>query len=1144
MNVSTVFDLPAVSTSRSRYSFSALLLVVAGVLLTPHSSGQTPIPAFPGAEGFGSTTPGGRGGVVLFVTNLQDSGPGSLRAALEASGPRIVVFRTGGTIFLNTAIVIGEPYVTIAGQTAPGGGIAIANEPIRIKTHDVIVRGIRSRAGDLTGFAHPIEIESIHMIGASNPVYNVIIDHCSFSWGLDKNVGSWGEVADFGNVIHDITVQWCISSEALHSPFHPEGPDHAMGMFFSGVRKISAHHNLMVHNHARQPQFSKMTEGEGINNVVYNYGTFGTEVSAGAKVSLIRNYYKTGVDWTGSSRGINVDGNDLSYGNVSVYVLGNVGPGRALDEGDDWDAVTGDAQYRSFVPPVPLSGVVSNTAAEAYELVIANAGAHPRDAVDLRAVYDIVHATGEKITSQTDVGGWPTLAPGAAPLDTDNDGMPNAWETANGLNPNNPSDANGDQDGDGYLNIEECINSLIVPQRTVPYANVDQVLCGTTTATLQGNQPLLGTGAWRVISGTGTITTPSSPTTTVTGLSVGESLFEWRITYDGSSGRDTVKITIDPAPTVAQTGADRTLCNLTQTTLSANVPVVGAGLWRVLTGPATIVNPSNPLSAVAGLQIGLNEFEWSITGAASCPVTRDTMRITVDALPTVANAGPDDLTCTGTEIMAANRPTTGAGFWNVLVGPAVLADPTAHNSTVSGLQPGVNEFEWVISNGVCPPSRDTVVITAQISPVSDFSYAINGLSVDFNSLAANGDTYLWNFGDGTSSSLQNPTHTYSSIRSYRVTHTAGNDCGAASKRKRVSLAGLAGVLNVSPTTIDFGGVPAGSSMMSTFTISNTGTDTLDVEPFGADLSASAFSVNQSEFPLPPGDTRVITVTFAPDSAIGYSASLALAANETTTAVFLRGTGIGVLQQTENNAKGSVDFGEVPVGDSRHHDIVLFNAEPRTVRVENVDVIQKAPAEYSIEEIMGPAPKQSTRRSAKHEPEENTGGNNIFPLLLHKRDTLVVRVRFSPMGEHTAAATLRIITSIGSQSVFLTASGITVAVAEGKANNDSAGVNAKPGGEDGETAPESYSLKQNYPNPFNNSTNIRFSLKNEGIVSLRVYNTLGEEVATLADDYRPAGLWQSHWDGRDGGGRLVSSGVYIYRLQSGDFVETKRMILIR
>jgi hypothetical protein len=235
-----------------------------------------------------------------------------------------------------------------------------------------------------------------------------------------------------------------------------------MGMFFASVQRATAHHNLLAHNRARNPQFSRETWGEAINNIVYNYGTFGAEIQSGAQVSLIGNYFKTGDNWTGVFNGIRVDEPDAGYPDCAVYVLGNVGPGRPTDTGNQWNAVTGDDQYRVFSPPFTPSGVTSTTALEAYDEVLAGAGSFPRDAVDTRVISDVINGTGAAIESQDDVGGWPALGPGSSPLDSDNDGMPNDWEIANGLNPNSGSDGNGDLDGDGYTNIEEYINGLIL----------------------------------------------------------------------------------------------------------------------------------------------------------------------------------------------------------------------------------------------------------------------------------------------------------------------------------------------------------------------------------------------------------------------------------------------------------------------------------------------------------------------------------------------------------------------------------------------------------------------------------------------------------------------------------------------------------
>jgi pectate lyase len=367
---------------------------------------------------------------------------------------------------LQSEIVIGSPFLTVAGQTAPGGGICIGGRAFRIKTHDVILRGIRFRLGDKyadrVNKQANLKFEPLHLLGRSgHPVHNIIIDHCSISWGIDKNIGVWGKDTEFGSGLYDITVQWCISSEALYSPLHPKGDHHAMGMFFSATRNVSAHHNLIAHCNARNPQFAKFAEGEAINNVVYNWGSFATEIEGGAKVNLLGNYYKPGKNWERKIKGITLGRTAEKYGANAIYVKGNIGPGRESDDQDEWNIVNGEAADRPSAPIVPLSGVKQQPAGEAYTIVLANAGAFPRDAVDQRILNDVKNGTGQGIVSQDDVGGWPELSAGTPPPDRDEDGMPDEWETAHGLDPGNAKDATDDRDSDGYTNIEEYINSLI-----------------------------------------------------------------------------------------------------------------------------------------------------------------------------------------------------------------------------------------------------------------------------------------------------------------------------------------------------------------------------------------------------------------------------------------------------------------------------------------------------------------------------------------------------------------------------------------------------------------------------------------------------------------------------------------------------------
>lgn len=409
------------------------------------------LPAFPGAEGFGSKTPGGRGGDVLFVTNLKDSGPGSLRAAVEAEGPRIIVFRSAGLIDLESPLKIREPFVTIAAQTAPGDGIALRNWPVYVETHDVIIRGLRVRTGDRPG-PRPDNSDALAMANQEGGVYNIILDHCSFSWAIDENLSTW-------HACHDITVQWCVISEALHDSRHSKGP-HSMGFLIGNhARNVSFHHNLMVSNHARNPRPKGDTSSEIINNLIVNWGwaaiNFADVESSGPSQShIIGNTFIAGPD-TKEGRCIHFS-SQMPLG-TCAYSKDNVHPGIPF-------ASSGDGSPHRHLRHEPLfasSGISVDDATVAKERVLAHAGASipQRDPVDTRVVKGVLDGTAKIIDSQSEVGGWPEYVSAEPPADRDRDGMPDAWEVQHALDPDHPDD-DGDADGDGYTNIEEYINGL------------------------------------------------------------------------------------------------------------------------------------------------------------------------------------------------------------------------------------------------------------------------------------------------------------------------------------------------------------------------------------------------------------------------------------------------------------------------------------------------------------------------------------------------------------------------------------------------------------------------------------------------------------------------------------------------------------
>ena len=435
----------------------------------PMLNGGAPArPAFPGAEGFGAVTAGGRGGRVIEVTNLNDAGPGSLRAAIAASGPRIVVFRVAGTIRLESALRVVKPYLTIAGQTAPGGGITLANSPrgsrgpLAIKTHDVVVQYIRARPGP-----SPLDEGAIDAVTISNDrpgnVYRVIVDHCSLSWATDEVCGIYYDA-------HDITVQWSIIAEGLDCATHTEDcvrQCHSMGMLVGseGAGNISIHHNLFAHNRHRNPKIR--TDGglvDVVNNVVYNSG-FGngwlspTYVHGGlgvVKANYIGNYFKPGINTGPATWFI------ATKLPVQIYVRDNVVPGEVVSS-----ASRGSVVDRAH----PAAPVTIQSAIEAYARVLAEAGASRalacsggfyarRDAADEKLVNEVRTGAGHIIDDPSEVGGWPELSAGVPCTDTDHDTIPDDFERLHGLRPADPSDGPLDPDGNGYTNLEEYLNGI------------------------------------------------------------------------------------------------------------------------------------------------------------------------------------------------------------------------------------------------------------------------------------------------------------------------------------------------------------------------------------------------------------------------------------------------------------------------------------------------------------------------------------------------------------------------------------------------------------------------------------------------------------------------------------------------------------
>lgn len=442
--------------------FRLTVALTAGAAVTSPAQPAS-LPSFPGAEGFGATTPGGRGGKVLFVTTLDDAGPGSLRAACEAEGPRIVVFRVSGTIALKRPLTVTKPYLTIAGQTAPGDGICLRDNTFGIATHDVVVRHLRSRLGDET-------VREADALDVLNGARNVVIDHCSATWSIDECLSLSGDN-------QNITVQWCLIGESLRQSKHAKGA-HGYGSLARANGPVTFHHNLWIHNDARNPRMGD-NYGRGPNfptfdvrnNVIYNFGGTASGLTQGIlKVNYVANYIRPGPSSRAKTPITTGPKSDMQF-----FIRDNVFEGNeplTRDNSQFFSAVEleGARVVRTVEQPFAVPAVKTVSAHDAVELVLTSVGASlpKRDAVDARLVGHVRTRGGKMINSQTEVGGWPELKSTAAPADSDNDGMPDEWETKHRLNPRESADATTDADKDGYTNVEEFLNGTD-PQQFVDY---------------------------------------------------------------------------------------------------------------------------------------------------------------------------------------------------------------------------------------------------------------------------------------------------------------------------------------------------------------------------------------------------------------------------------------------------------------------------------------------------------------------------------------------------------------------------------------------------------------------------------------------------------------------------------------------------
>ncbi len=467
--------------------------------------------AFPGAEGAGRFTSGGRGTnasptTVFVVSSLEDTNvPGTLRYAVSQSTTtypnRTIVFRVSGTIRLLTPLII-RGNTTIAGQTAPGDGICIADQPVSISGNNVILRYLRIRMGD--------RYQNLGMVDGSGNgdalgslgYKNLIIDHCSVGWSSDESLTIYrGD---------STTIQWCLISEPLNYSYHFEagGSDYQEHGYVGiwGARKASFHHNVLAHAKGRLPRFAGSstyppgTAGQEnanfYNNVIYDWVSYSTNGGEGGNYNIMNNYYKYGPNTsTGNNGSVPVrsmimnpsQGGGLPF--PKIYADGNYVDGYPNVTSRNWLGIAmsggnyNDTIQSKVLAPHDISPYTLESATDAYQSVLANAGATlpRRDTLDRRILNDVIWRTGRIIDVQggyphgtpfdQTISAWPVLKSKPAPTDTDNDGMPDAWETANGLNPANAADRQAIAPN-GYTNLENYLNSIINTNPEIYYSGV------------------------------------------------------------------------------------------------------------------------------------------------------------------------------------------------------------------------------------------------------------------------------------------------------------------------------------------------------------------------------------------------------------------------------------------------------------------------------------------------------------------------------------------------------------------------------------------------------------------------------------------------------------------------------------------------
>jgi len=569
---------------------------------------QTTVPAFPGAEGFGASAVGGRGGDVYIVTSLDDTWGGSLRYGIEtANGPRTIVFEVSGTIELQSPLEVDKSNITIAGQTAPGDGITLSGYNLKLKEDHLIVRHLRSRLGD----QHQNAVDAVHVSEGSH----IMLDHLTASWSIDETFSFQSENID------SITVQWCMITESLNDSYHPKG-DHGYGQIIGALHQ-SVHHNLYAHHNSRSPKVSgrRHCEVDFRNNVIYNWGKNNCYDGASSYMNWTKNYYKAGPGTEGSKRHrifqLHDEGPDTENYETSLYAEENFVHGYPSVTEDNWaggiDFKNGgnEADHRAYTP-FDFPGITEQSAVDAYPIVLENAGASmARDPLDQRIVDEVETGqatySGSKtgkpgiIDCQEDVGGLPVLYSLPAPEDTDRDGMPDFWEEQFGLDKNNSADNAEDPDGDVYTNIEEYINN------TSPQGGEQQIVY-ITAADSRAIEDSGNPGEF-IVRRSGNLDQPLTVLYNVSGTAQnGTDYASLGGTVEFQAGQSAISIAVEPVVDSQDEGIEKVIATVDTNSADYKSGCPVASLVIIKDDASTDIEPSASPEGYTLLQIYPNPF--------------------------------------------------------------------------------------------------------------------------------------------------------------------------------------------------------------------------------------------------------------------------------------------------------------------------------------------------------------------------------------------------------------------------------------------------------------------------------------------------------------------------------------------------------